>query len=78
MFGDLVRVQRAKSAYFFFMDDVREKTKAANPEAKVAELGKIMGAEWNKIKETPEADKYRKQAENDKIRYEKAMKEYKA
>ena len=71
-------MQRAKSAYFFFMDDIRAKTKAANPDAGIAELGKIMGAEWNKIKETPEADKYRKQAEGDKIRYEKAMKEYKA
>lgn len=60
------------------MDDVRAKTKAANPDAKIAELGKIMGADWNKIKETPAADKYRKQAEEDKVRYEKAMKEYKA
>lgn len=59
------------------MDDIREKTKAANPDAKIAELGKIMGAEWNKIKETSAADKYKKQAENDKVRYEKAMKEYK-
>jgi hypothetical protein len=59
------------------MDDVRAKTKAENPDAKVSELGKIMGAEWNKIKESSAADKYKKQAEGDKQRYEKEMAKYK-
>lgn len=70
-------LQKPMSAYFFFMADVRAKTKADNPDAGVAELGKIMGAEWNKIKETAAADKYKEKATADKARYEKEMKKYK-
>ncbi|KAI8112164.1 hypothetical protein M9434_003488 [Picochlorum sp. BPE23] len=69
--------KKPMSAYFFFMADVRPKTKADNPDAGVAELGKIMGAEWNKIKETAAADKYKEKATADKARYEKEMKKYK-
>lgn len=59
------------------MDDVREKTKKENPDAKVSELSKIMGEAWNQIKETKEAEKYKKQATADKERYDKAMAAYK-
>jgi len=59
------------------MDDVRAKTKEENPDAKVSDLAKIMGEKWNAIKEKSEADKYKKQAEADKERYQKAMAKYK-
>lgn len=68
--------KRGKSAYFFFMDDERPKQKAANPEAGVAELAKLMGAEWNKIKGTPDAKKYEDLAAKDKARYEKEKAAY--
>jgi hypothetical protein len=68
--------KRAKSAYFFFMDDERPKQKAANPDAGVAELAKLMGVEWNKIKGTPAAKKYEEAAAKDKARYEKAKAAY--
>lgn len=59
------------------MDDVRGKMKEKHPDAKVSELGKLMGEEWNKIKETDAATKYKEQAAEDKKRYEKAMETYK-
>jgi hypothetical protein len=59
------------------MDDVRPQTKKDNPDLSVSELAKVMGAEWNKIKETSEADKYKELAVKDKERYEKAMAKYK-
>eukprot|EP00889_Picochlorum_renovo_P000962 jgi/Picre1/27992/NNA_000953.t1 len=71
------RSKEANVCLLFFMADVRAKTKADNPDAGVAELGKIMGAEWNKIKETAAADTYKEKATADKARYEKEMKKYK-
>jgi hypothetical protein len=68
--------KRPTSAYFFFMADARPKTKADNPDASVSELAKIMGAEWNKIKETDEAKKYVDMAAKDKARYEKEKAAY--
>ena len=37
-----------------------------------------MGAMWNEIKETGEAEKYTKKAADDKVRYEKAKEAYEA
>ena len=68
--------ERRKSAYFFFMDDERPKQKEANPGASVAELAKLMGAEWNKIKGTAAAKKYEDLAAKDKTRYEKEKAAY--
>ena len=67
--------KRAKSAYFFFMDAVRGKTKADNPTATIGELGKLMGAAWSKIADKDKA-KYEKEAAADKERYERAKAEY--
>jgi len=71
--------QRPKSAYFFFMDDVRARIKKENPDKSIGELAKVMGLEWNKIKEDSpkEFEKYNKKAAEDKARYEKAMEAYK-
>ena len=41
-------------------------------------MSKVMGAMWNGIKETKEADKYNKKAQEDKARYEKEKEEYAA
>jgi len=71
--------KRPKSAYFFFMDDVRARIKKENPDKSIGELAKVMGLEWNKIKEDSpkEFEKYNKKAAEDKARYEKAMEAYK-
>lgn len=69
------RLQRPKSAYFFYLDDVRAQVKSENPNKGVGDLAKIMGAMWNEIKETKEADKYNKKAQEDKARYEREKKE---
>lgn len=71
-------MQRPKSAYFLYMDEMRPKFKVDFPELSVSDMGKKMGEEWNKIKETPAADKYRKLAVHEKERYEREMKEYRA
>ena len=71
-------MQRPKSAYFFYLDDVREQVKSENPGMGIGEMSKIMGAMWNEIKETGEAEKYTKKAADDKVRYEKAKEAYEA
>ena len=60
--------KRATTAYFFFTADMREKTKEENPDAKVTEMAKIMGAQWKEL--TGEGkQKYVDLAEKDKARY---------
>merc|ERR1711988_2033213 len=59
--------KRPMSAYFFFMAEQREKVKAENPSAGVAQIGKISG----------EKTKYEEMNRKDKIRYEKEMAKYK-
>ena len=44
----------------------------------MADLAKLMGAEWNKIKGTAAAKKYEDQAAKDKTRYEKEKAAYEA
>jgi len=41
--------KRALSAYFFYLAEIRTKTKEANPEMSIGELGKLMGKMWNKL-----------------------------
>ena len=59
------------------MDDARATTKKEHPNATIGELGKLMGAAWNKIKEGEKGEKYAKKAAADKERYEKEMAAYK-
>ena len=60
--------KRGTTAYFFFTADIREKTKAENPEAKITDMAKIMGAKWKEL--TGEhKQKYVDLAEKDKQRY---------
>jgi HMG (high mobility group) box len=103
-------LQRPKSAYFFYLDDIRAEVNKEHPTASIGEKSKVMGkfqlplsdcfltlcskvtlisnlpyplsllypvgAMWNKIKETKEADKYNKKAGEDKARYEKEKAKY--
>ena len=71
-------LQRPKSAYFFYLDDIRDQVKKEHPTKSMGEMSKVMGAMWNGIKETKEAYKYNKKAQEDKARYEKEKEEYAA
>jgi hypothetical protein len=73
-----VDLQKPKSAYFHYMDDVRPQVTKDNPDKKITERSQIMAAMWNKIKETKEAEKYLKRAAEDKARYEKEKAAYEA
>ena len=64
------------SAYFFFMAEQREKVKAENPSAGVAQIGKICGEKWRSLS-AGEKTKYEEMNRKDKIRYEKEMAKYK-
>jgi len=61
--------KRPLSAFMYFCQDKRSDIQAQNPNAKFADLGKIMGAQW---KELSPADKkpYEKKNQADKERYE--------
>lgn len=41
--------KKPKSSYMFFADDVRARLKSENPDAKMPELSKLIGAEWKKL-----------------------------
>lgn len=49
--------------------------KASHPEAKVSEIGKLLGVAWNAL---PEADRkpYTDKAQEDRLRYQKDMESY--
>lgn len=65
--------KRALSAYVFFCQEYRAK----NGKGKTSkEIISDCGAAWNNIKETKKADKYKKQAEQDKVRYANELKEF--
>ncbi|KAG7670377.1 hypothetical protein Ndes2526B_g00129 [Nannochloris sp. 'desiccata'] len=68
--------KRPKSAYFFYLDDIRAEVNKEHPTASIGEKSKVMGEMWNKIKATKEADKYNKKASEDKARYEKEKAKY--
>lgn len=63
------------SAYIHFSSDAREAIKKANPDAKLPELSKLLGAKWKDIGET-EKKKFTDIASKDKARYEAEMVEY--
>jgi len=68
--------KRPASAYFMWMNENRDRVKFENPEAKMTEIGKIMGDMWKEIGE--EAKKtYQEKAAAAKSKYDEAMEEYK-
>ncbi|MFE4257646.1 hypothetical protein [Streptomyces sp. NPDC056883] len=65
----------ALSAYMFFTKVARAEIVKANPNASIGEIGKEMGAAWNRLNDAGKAP-YVKQAEADKARYTKEMAAY--
>jgi len=65
--------KRAMSAFFFWMQENRDKLK--KPGRGVADVAKAAGAEWGKL---TDKTKWEKKAEDDKKRYERDIAAYKA
>merc|ERR1739848_416888 len=67
--------KKAITAYFFFTMDRRPHFVKANPEFKVTQVAKALGAEWKAMSEAAK-QKYVKKAEKDKTRYKKEADAY--
>lgn len=63
------------TSYMFFCKEKRLEFKATNPEMKLPELSKVMGAEWRLLSDKKKS-KYISKAEEDKKRYSNEMKDY--
>jgi hypothetical protein len=61
--------KKPKSAYLYFCEEKRGEVKEANPEMKPTEITAELGRLWNKIKDTPKANKYKEQSEDAKVQY---------
>ncbi len=68
--------KRPCSAYIFFSKKERINIKDKNPEMKFGDIAKTIGINWKQISEK-DKKKYIKMADEDKIRYNKEMEEYK-
>jgi hypothetical protein len=64
-----------RNAYLFFMQDVRQRRQEQYPDKDPKEIMKLIGQEWNEIKEKRK-QKYLDLAEEDKRRYKKEKKAY--
>ena len=69
--------KRGLSAYMYYTADVRAKFKEENPDAKLGDLAKLMGAKWKTLSAEDKAP-YEEKAKEDKARYEKEKKEWEA
>lgn len=68
--------KRNKSAYMFFVEDIRPKLKAKFPKDSIGELSKRLGKLWSNLKDKDKR-KYEKLAEKDKHRYKNDLEKYK-
>ena len=68
--------KRAMVAFMFFSIDRRPATQKANPQMRIAEISKLLGASWREMSNKEKAP-YDKKAAADKARYEKEMQSYK-
>lgn len=68
--------KRATTAYFFFMKDKRAEVSQEFPHLKTTEITSKLGAMWQLIKDTPEADPYNLLNSTDKTRYESELELY--
>jgi len=69
--------KRALSAFFYYANEERPKVRASNPDFSVGEVAKELGRQWNELSATEKAP-FEKSAEEDRARYDAAMKAYKA
>ncbi len=67
--------KRNMSAYFIWMNENREKIKAANPSLSMTEIGKKSGEMWQAMTDKSE---WEKRAAEDKKRYDAEMEKWKA
>lgn len=68
--------KRPCSAYIFFSKKERIDIKNKHPEMKFGDIAKLIGTRWKQISEK-DKKKYIKIADDDKIRYNKEMEEFK-
>ncbi|KAG1287491.1 hypothetical protein G6F66_009885 [Rhizopus arrhizus] len=68
--------KRNLSSYMLYSQAVRPKLAAEHPDLKAIEIAKLVGVMWNKLSEKEKA-LYIKQAEKEKIRFEKENASYK-
>ncbi|RXG54821.1 FACT complex subunit Ssrp1 [Armadillidium vulgare] len=69
------RPKRPQSAYFLWLNEMRETIKKKNPGISITEISKKAGQMWREVKDKTE---WEEKAVEAKARYEEAMKEYKA
>ena len=69
--------KKGNTAWIFFTNDMREKVKGENPDAKTTDLTKIMSPMWKALTDE-EKKPYQEMAVADKVRYEKEMEGYKS
>ena len=62
------KVKRPQSSYLLYCASVRAELKEANPEAKVTDLAKLMGANWKEL-DAEGRTVFEAQANTDKLRY---------
>jgi hypothetical protein len=73
--------KRGKSAYLFFCTTMRDKVKESlSEDSKATDVTRELGVRWNLLKDdnsrTKEMEKYKKQAEDDKSRYDSERANY--
>lgn len=69
--------KRGKSAFIFFMSEMRQKVKEESPDLSFGEIGKKLGEMYKALSEADKA-KYLEMAEEDKKRYEDEIASYNA
>eukprot|EP00494_Astrolonche_serrata_P022980 UN23237 len=66
---------QASTAFFLFANDNRDAMMKKNPDATMAEIGKMLGEAWKKVSATAKA-KYQKQQQKSKDKYNAAVEKY--
>merc|ERR1712106_520295 len=69
--------KRPMSSYFFFIGEIRKQVTIDNPEMNLTETTKLLGQKWKALT-AEEKLPYEEKATQDKVRYQKAMDEFKA
>jgi hypothetical protein len=67
--------KRNMSAYFLYSNNIRPQVKIDNPEASFGEVAKIISRQYKQLTEK-ELSVFKKKAEEDKERYQRAMRVY--
>merc|ERR1712204_150430 len=63
--------KRPMSAYFPFMNEVRDATKAENPGLKIGDIAKLLGERWGKKEEEEEKEEEKEEKKKDDARSKK-------